>query len=333
MEERLLFIGVSLGVFAWASRRWKGNGGPTTPVESGLWHGGFYFLAAFCIALVFTMVFDSRGKVVSFYGIAFKLGHVLYSAAAGAVAGAIGFWRAWSGGDSVENRRYYLDDDLEWADTVFSSALLAWALMTFLVQAFKIPSGSMENTLLIGDHLFVNKFIYGLRVPISGKRLMPLSPPRRGDVAVFEFPVTDPREQHCGKTNAGENFIKRVVGLPGETVTINQGRVYIDGKVLADEQYVKITDPIRQPESVRGKELSREEYQSLWQSHQLDRELMDTQKDFMGPVKVPEKSYFMMGDNRDHSCDSRYWGPVPESFVKGKAWFIYWPPSRMKVVR
>jgi signal peptidase I len=283
--------------------------------------------------MILTMVFESRAKVVAIWAKALRVGDIFPSLTAAAIAAAIGFWRAWTDGDKVESRRYFLDDDLEWADTVYSSALLAWVLMTFLIQAFKIPSGSMERTLLIGDHLFVNKFVYGLRVPLWGRRIIPLRKPSRGDVMVFEFPVPDPRENHCGKVNAGENFIKRIVGLPGETVAVSSGRVFIDGKLLAEEPYAQWDDPYRQPESVHAKEVSPERYQELWAGHQLDHELGDIQRDYFGPVRVPEHQYFMMGDNRDHSCDSRYWGPVDEQFIKGKAWFIYWPPSRMRVVR
>ena len=333
MEERLLFVGVSLGLFAWYSRRWKDRGGPVSPLQSALWHALFYAIAAFSIVMIMTMVFEGRTKVIALWARVLRVGDLLPALTAAAVAAALGFWRAWSKGERVESRRFYLDDDLEWADTVFSSALLAWVLMTFLIQAFKIPSGSMEKTLLIGDHLFVNKFVYGLRVPLWGKRLLPLRKPQRGDVMVFEFPVTDPRDAHCGKINAGENFIKRVIGLPGETITVSAGKVIVDGKLMSDESYAQWDEPYRQPESVHAKEISPERYQQLWQEHKLDRELGDIQKDFFGPVKVPEGAYFMMGDNRDHSCDSRYWGPVDNRFIKGKAWFIYWPPSRMKVVR
>lgn len=333
MEERLLFIGVALGAFAWYTRRWKDRGGPATPMESALCHAMFYAIAAFSIVMIMTMVFEGRTKVIAIWAKALRVGDIFPALSAAAIAAGIGFWRAWSKGDSVESRRFYLDDDLEWADTVFSSALLAWVLMTFLIQAFKIPSGSMEKTLLIGDHLFVNKFIYGLRVPLWGKRLFTFRDVQRGDVMVFEFPVTDPRELHCGKVNAGENFIKRVVALPGETVTISGGKVIIDNKLMSDESYAQWADGYRQPESVHAKEVEPQRYQELWQDHKLDRELGDIQRDYMGPVKVPPGAYFMMGDNRDHSCDSRYWGPVNERFIKGKAWFIYWPPSRMRVVR
>ena len=333
MEERLLFVGVSLGLFAWYSRRWKDRGGPVSATQSAAWHAVFYAIAAFSIVMILTMVLEGRTKVIALWARALRVGDIIPALTAAAIAAGVGFGRAYSKGDSVESRRFYLDDDLEWADTVFSSALLAWVLMTFLIQAFKIPSGSMEKTLLIGDHLFVNKFVYGLRVPLVGKRVLALRTVQRGDVMVFEFPVTDPRDLHCGKVNAGENFIKRVIGLPGEMITVSGGKVFVDGKIMSDERYAQWDENFRQPESVHAKEISPARYQELWQEHKLDRELGDIQKDYFGPVRVPPHAYFMMGDNRDHSCDSRYWGPVDERFIKGKAWFIYWPPSRMAMVR
>jgi signal peptidase I len=206
--------------------------------------------------------------------------------------------------------------------------------MYFVIQAFKIPSGSMEKTLLIGDHLFVNKFIYGLRVPLSGKRVVPLRPVERGDVVVFRFPSDDPTELHCGSIQYGKDFIKRVIGLPGDSVQVLEGRVIINGKELKDESYAQYKDgPHRQPPSVAAAELSPQDYQQVWQSHSLDKALQDITKDYFGPVVVPPASFFVMGDNRDASCDSRYWGPVEAKYLKGKAWFIYWPPSRMTAVR
>jgi signal peptidase I len=332
MEYRLFFIGVAMGAFAWFSRGWQKEGGPDTPMKSALWHGLFFFLAGFSAAMILAMSSESRSQYISVAAYVLSVGEIYPGLAAGLVLGGVGFWRALSKGQSVESRRYFLNEDAEWADTVFSAALMASLLMIFVVQAFKIPSASMENTLLIGDHLFVNKFLYGIRIPVVGKRVMAVRPPARGDVMVFEFPVHDLTELHCGSVQYGKDFIKRVIGLPGETVEVRQGRVYINGKILADEPYAVYKDKYRQPESVHAKEISPERYQTLWQEHHLDMELQDIQRDYFGPVKVPPHEYFMMGDNRDRSCDSRYWGPVPERDVKGKAWFIYWPPARMGAV-
>jgi signal peptidase I len=333
MEYRLFFIGLAMGAFAWVSRGWQKEGGPKTAQKSAAWHGIFFFLSGFSITMILAMSFETRARFISVAAHVIPVGEIYPALAIGAVMGAIGFWRAWSEGDKAEKRRYFLHEDLEWADTVFSAAFMASLLMMFVLQAFKIPSASMEKTLLIGDHLFVNKFLYGLRVPVSGKRILPIRNPRRGDVMVFQFPVEDPTELHCGSVQYGKDFIKRLIGEPGETVEVREGRVFIDGKLLAEEPYAVHDDQYREPESPHAKEISPERYQELWQEHHLDAELQNNQRDFFGPVKVPPHSYFMMGDNRDHSCDSRYWGPVDEKFVKGNAWFLYWPPSRMGAVR
>lgn len=333
MEYRLFFIGAAMGVFAWISRGWQKEGGPETPMKSALWHGLFFFLSGFSVTMILAMSFETRARFISVAAQVIPVGEIYPALAIGAILGAIGFWRAWSEGDKTEKRRYFLHEDLEWADTVFSAALMASLLMMFVLQAFKIPSASMEKTLLIGDHLFVNKFLYGARVPVTGRRVLPIRNPRRGDVMVFQFPVEDPTELHCGSVQYGKDFIKRLIGEPGDTVEVREGRVFINGKLLAEEPYAVHDDPYREPESPHAKEISPERYQELWAAHHLDAELQNNQRDFFGPVKVPPRSYFMMGDNRDHSCDSRYWGPVDEKFVKGNAWFIYWPPSRMGAVR
>jgi signal peptidase I len=284
--------------------------------------------------MILSMSFEARESFISVAAHVVPVGEIYRSLAAGAILGGIGFWRAWQTGDKVEARRYFLHEDLEWADTVFSAALMASLLMMFVVQAFKIPSASMEKTLLIGDHLFVNKFLYGVRVPISGRRILPLRKPRHGDILVFQFPVEDPTELHCGSVQYGKDFIKRLIGEPGDTIQVVQGRVIRNGQPLGEEAPYAVHDSnYMEPVSPRAKDLTPERYQQLWETHHLDEELNNNERDFFGPVKVPPNSYFMMGDNRDHSCDSRYWGPVDEKYVKGNAWFLYWPPSRMGAAR
>jgi signal peptidase I len=338
MEERLFFVGLAMGAFAWLSRRWDQSKSLDTAVKSGLWHGAFCALSAFSAVWVIMMSLDSRAKFISIAAQAVSTTELYPSLAAGAVFGVIGFWRGLSKGVSPEGRRFFLGEDLEWSETVFSAVLLASVLMYFVVQAFKIPSGSMERTLLVGDHLFVNKFTYGLRVPFTGKRVLPLRQVARGDVIVFRFPSDDPTELHCGSIQFGKDFIKRVIGLPGDVIQINGGHLFINGQQIGEEPYAQYLDgPSREPESMKAKEFTPDQYQNYWQSHQLDRALefsppYSGPRDYFGPVKVPPHSFFVMGDNRDRSCDGRYWGPVEEKYLKGKAWLLYWPPSRMKTV-
>jgi signal peptidase I len=164
--------------------------------------------------------------------------------------------------------------------------VIALVVRTLLLQAFKIPSSSMENTLLVGDHIFVNKFIYGYHIPFTKGRVLEFSKPNRGDIIVFVFPE-DPTK----------DFIKRVVGVPGDVVEVRQKVVYLNGKALTEDyaRYVEGDDPDR---AVRT-------------------------RDDMLPVKVPPGKYFVMGDNRDRSYDSRFWGFVDSDAVIGKALFIY----------
>jgi signal peptidase I len=328
LEYRLFVIGVLMGVYSWLCRR-RERGGRAP----AFWHAAFWGLAAFSGSLVLLMSFQDRPRYATLAGIAVPVGEVLPALAAAAVMAGLGYRHGLTRLKNAETRARMRHEDLEWSDTVFSSALMASLLMMFVLQAFKIPSGSMEQTLLIGDQLFVNKFIYGLKIPFADRRALAVRPVRRGDVLVFRFPTEDVEAVHCGTKEYGNDLIKRVVGLPGETVEVRAGRVLVDGKPLGDEPYAQWTGSYHQPRSPRAAELTPEQYQQIWQDRGLEDELQGVEKDYFGPVKVPERSYFMMGDNRDYSCDSRYWGPVPESYVKGKAWFIYWPPNRLGPIR
>jgi signal peptidase I len=334
MEYRLFIIGLAMGAFAWFSRGWRKKGGPKTAALSALRRALFFFLAGFSLAMILAISLDAGGAFVSVSGWVVPVGELFRALLAGAALGAIGYRLARSEGDKPEKRRRALDEDLEWAETIFSAALMASLLMMFVAQAFKIPSASMEKTLLIGDHLFVNKFLYGARVPFSGRRILPMRKPKRGDILVFQFPQDDPASSHCGTAEYGKDLIKRLIGEPGDKIEVRDGRVILNDKPLGEESGYAVHDEAsREAVSSHAKDLSTARYQELWQEHRLDAELGNVQRDFFGPVVVPPDSYFMMGDNRDHSCDSRYWGPVPEKYVKGNAWFRYWPPSRMGAVR
>ena len=179
----------------------------------------------------------------------------------------------------------------EYFESIVIAVILALFIRTFVVQAFKIPTGSMENNLLIGDHLLVNKFVFGPTPLAIGRKVLPVRPIRRGDIVVFKYPDEPDRD-----------FIKRVIGLPGETIELKQKKVYVNGTPL-DEPYVHFLTP---PST---------EYQEVTSSDLRER---------FGPVTVPPDQYFVMGDNRDNSQDSRYWGFLPRHYVKGKALLIYW---------
>ena len=180
----------------------------------------------------------------------------------------------------------------EYFESIVIAVILALFVRTFVVQAFKIPTGSMENNLLIGDHLLVNKFVFGPSETGIERALLPMGTVKRLDVIVFKYPEEPERD-----------FIKRVIGLPGETVELRAKKVYINGKPL-DEPYVHFLDaPGRGSEAEVTSFDVRERY---------------------GPVTVPPDQYFVMGDNRDNSQDSRYWGFLRRDYIKGKALVIYW---------
>ena len=181
----------------------------------------------------------------------------------------------------------------EYFESICVAVILALFVRTFVVQAFKIPTGSMENNLLIGDHLLVNKFVFAPTLTPAERMLLPIDAIERGDIIVFKYPEDPERD-----------FIKRVIGLPGETIEIKNKKVHVDGEPL-DEPYVHFMFPPSDRVPDEGQVFD-----------------FDVRSSY-GPVTVPAGHYFMMGDNRDNSQDSRYWGFLPASYVKGKALFVY----------
>jgi signal peptidase I len=180
----------------------------------------------------------------------------------------------------------------EYLEALLVAGLFLGFTNTFLLKTFFIPSGSMENTLLVGDHLIVNRFVYG---PGSlGAPLLPSRPLQRGDVVVFRSPE-DPRI----------DLVKRLVGLPGDLVEVRGKRLYVNGQLVHDEVFAVHRDPLvgRAPDALHA---------ALYR------------RDNFGPVTVPPERYFFLGDNRDFSYDSRSWGPAPAHYVKGRAFLIYW---------
>lgn len=175
----------------------------------------------------------------------------------------------------------------EYAESIIIAVILALIIRTFVVQAFKIPSGSMEDTLAIGDHILVSKFIYGTKIPFTDIKIAPIRQPQRGDVIVFEYPE-DP----------SKDFIKRVIGVPGDVVQEINKNIYVNGKLFKIPQEVH-----KEPDMIP---------------------LAMNPRDNFAPRTVPAGCYFVMGDNRDRSYDSRFWGFVKSEQIKGLAFIKYW---------
>jgi signal peptidase I len=322
MEEKLFWIGLLVGLHYYLTRVFSEKNRFVSARFFRLWHAAFVSLMAFIAALLLAVTVDNRGGDIVTSSL-FSARQLLYGSAAALAGFAWGWWRRPSGQPGT-----VIKGDLDWSETVFSAVLLASVVMYLFVQAFKIPSGSMRTTFIEGDHLFVNKFVYGFRIPYTGKKLLALRKPGRMDIVVFQFPSSDPSETQCGGPQYGKDFIKRVIGLPGETVELRDGEVLINGEPLGEEPYAQYVDGFRYPPAPG---VQRAAYQTYWETRMLGKMYSEHVRDNFGPVTVPEGNYLVMGDNRDRSCDSRYWGPVPERLVKGRAWFTYWPPSRMSV--
>lgn len=193
----------------------------------------------------------------------------------------------------------------EWVKSLVIALTLFLVIRTFVIEAFRIPTGSMENTLLVGDFLLVNKAVYGAQVPGTAIRLPALGHPERGDVVVF----TPPHEPD-------KNYVKRLIGVPGDTLAMRDKVLFRNGHVVS-EDYVRHADP-----------LDAHSPSMLWQeAYLVDPTMADRYRptrDNWGPLIVPDQKYFVLGDNRDDSEDSRYWGFVDESAIKGKPLFVYY---------
>ncbi|WP_370584044.1 signal peptidase I [Motiliproteus sp. SC1-56] len=191
---------------------------------------------------------------------------------------------------------------VEYSKSFFPVLALVLVLRSFLVEPFQIPSGSMLPTLEVGDFILVNKYHYGLRLPVAGTKVLPLNDPERGDVVVFKFP-----------RNPSINYIKRVVGLPGDRIRYDNKTLFVNGEPVAME--LVATLPPGRPE----KQLIRERLGEV--EHEIFRDLTKPRpgREWV----VPEGHYFMMGDNRDNSNDSRFWGFVPDELIVGKAFAVW----------
>jgi len=211
-------------------------------------------------------------------------------------------------------------------EAILFALIIALFIKTFIIDVYKIPTGSMIPTIKIGDFIVATKFIYGAKIPFTHKRLPAITDPKRGDIIIFLAPHYEPPNVivqiftplvytlTLGFVNIDPQprfYVKRCIGLPGDEIEIINKDVYINGKLL----------------------------KGPWPEYHNDPEVIPpgdnlmNRRDFFGPVVVPENRYFAMGDNRDSSNDSRFWGFVDRNNIYGKSLFRYWPPKRIGIVR
>jgi signal peptidase I len=220
---------------------------------------------------------------------------------------------------TTEHSRSFVMWIWDWAKSIVVALVVWFFLRTFLVEAFRIPSGSMENTLLIGDFLFVNKALYGAEVPIIHKRLPAVREPRRDDILVFDSVEEE-----------GLKVVKRLIGMPGDTLSMENGELFRNGQRV-NEPYAVHSDPTRSEDPIQRAKMRE------WQlPHLVRRDPSTYQPDLQewGPIVVPPDSFFMMGDNRDSSYDGRYWGFLPRTNVRGRPLVVYfsYDPSSWRAV-
>lgn len=203
----------------------------------------------------------------------------------------------------------------ELAKSFTMTVLVILVVRTFVLDIFRIPSSSMEGTLLVGDILFVNKLAYGAEVPLTAKRLPPVRVPDRGEVIVFKWPL-----------DHAKTFVKRLVGLPGDTIAMRQGRLEING-IVQQEQFTRRMPGVADPIAVEFDWLRR----ALLPAAHASAGAHPTRNTW-GPLIVPEHNFFVLGDNRDNSSDSRFWGFVPDSLLLGQPLLVYYSVAPDSVV-
>ncbi len=322
MEQRLFLVACIMYAFALATRWLKKKGKLTSPVSFAGWHAAYLLFILSCAFYMLLFIMGGgTGENISLFKV------VLCSVAVVLAAGYgyISVLKA-----QPEQKEVVMKKDLEWCNTVYFAGFVASFVMFFFIQAFKIPSESMQNTLLVGDNLFVNKSAYGFRIPLTNIRFGEFSQIKPGDIIVFRFPAKDRKQINCGDSQYGRDFVKRVIAMPGDTVEVKEGQLFVNGNKVPLQGYERYENIARVP--YRPEE-DLEMYQQVWENHELDNYYGMYLRDNFGPVKVPENHYFGMGENRDNSCDSRFWGPIPRENIKGKAWFIHWPFSRMRIIK
>lgn len=233
------------------------------------------------------------------------------------LTGAIWAWDKWRRKTDAQHAAQDEENVAWWLDlsrSLFPVILAVLVIRSFIVEPFRIPSGSMIPTLYAGDFILVNKFAYGLRLPAVHTKFLDLNEPERGDVAVFRYPV-----------NPAQDYIKRVIGLPGDHIVYRDKQLLINGEPIPQVSLGVYAGPESEP----GARLMQEQLAGDFHSIVLQRQALDLDFEYV----VPEGSYFVLGDNRDRSSDSRFWGPVPEENLVGRAFVVWmsWNPDANRI--
>lgn len=321
MEQRLFIVAVIMYLFSILSRKWEKQGFLSGAKSFAKWHSVYLVCILLCALYLYLFVAGGGGGEV-FAWKKFIIGGLLIF--------GFSLFRYFKVLKADEEKRSLLKKSaFDWCNTVYFSGFAASVIMFFFIQAFKIPSASMRDTFLEGDHLFVNKAVYGFRLPFTKNFFGAFKTIQPEDIIIFQFPAKDRTQQNCGGSQYGRDFVKRVIALPGDTVEVKDSKAYVNGQLVGPYPYEKYEEIER---FHYEEELPSDLYQQLWQEHKLDSFYGMYLRDQFGPVVVPENTYFVMGDNRDNSCDSRFWGPVPRENIKGKAWFIHWPLKRARII-
>ena len=202
----------------------------------------------------------------------------------------------------------------EWTQSIFIALVLFLFVRTFIIEAFQIPTASMENTLLVGDFLLVNKMVYGAEIPGTDFKLPPFTKPSRADVIVFEPPES-------AEQPPSTNYVKRIVGVPGDTLSMHRSTLRVNG-ISIDEPYARMARYLGVGPS------SNFAWQKQYLVGEARRHRYRPTRDNWGPLVVPRDNYFVMGDNRSNSEDSRYWGFVPEDAIRGRPLMVYYSYDR-----
>ncbi len=326
MESKLFIVACIMYIFSWISKKLFKKNKISDGKKFGFWHAIFLLLILSCAYNIINFVINS-GVENPFLDKGFSFKKIVIPFIILFIS-IYGFFSAKN--KKGESKNILIKSDLEWANTVYFAGFVASIVMFFFVQAFKIPSASMQNTLLIGDHLFVNKAAYGFRIPLTQIRFLEFNEIKKGDIIVFSFPAESKEQINCGGYQYGKDYVKRVIALGGDKVEVKNAKLYVNDQEVEKQEY-EIYEPVSRLQAEH--KLDGTTYQLLWENRILEHELGMSLRDNFGPVIVPEGQYFAMGDNRDNSCDSRFWGPVPRKNIKGTVWFIHWPISRIGVVK